>query len=63
MDDAVLVRGVEGLGDLRRDVERLQQRKRPFLQPVGERLPGQVFHHEVGRTVCVPMSCRVQTWG
>ena len=54
MDDAVLVRGVEGLGDLRRDVERLRQRQRPFQQPVRERLPGQVLHDEVGRTVMRP---------
>ena len=36
VDDAALVRGVEGLGDLRRDVERLRERQRTFQQPVGE---------------------------
>ena len=51
MDDAVLVRSVEGLGDLRRDVERLSKRHRAARQALGQRLTGEMFHDEVGRAV------------
>jgi len=47
VDDAVLVRGVEGLGDLRRDAERLRERQGAPPQALGERLARKVLHHEV----------------
>ena len=42
MDDAFLVRGVEGIGDLPRIAERRLKRQRPF-----RRLPLDELHHEV----------------
>ena len=50
----MLMRGVEGVRDLRRDFERLRQRQRTFQQPVRERLSGQMFHDEVRGTVMRP---------
>ena len=51
MDDAVLVCGVEGLGNLRSDVERLREREGAVEQPLGERFASEVLHHEVGGAV------------
>ena len=39
MDDALLVRRVERLGDLARDRERLGDRQRPALEAIGQRRP------------------------
>src|SRR3954465_12867616 len=39
MDDAALMGGVEGIGDLRRDRERFFERKWAGLEPFGERRP------------------------
>ena len=37
MDDALLVRGLQGVGDLSRDIDRLVDRQRAVLEPLGER--------------------------
>ena len=46
MNDALLVRGFERLGDLPRDRERLVERERPARDAVGERLALDQLHHE-----------------
>ena len=46
VDDALLVRLLERLGDLPRDRERLVDRDRPALQPLGEVLAGDELHGE-----------------
>ncbi len=46
MDDALLVRGFERLGDLRRDRQRLVDRDRPARDPLRQVLPLDQFHHE-----------------
>ena len=46
VDDASLVRRFERVGDLLRDRERLLNWHRAALQPLGERLPFDQFHHE-----------------
>ena len=46
MDDALLVRRVERLGDLPRDRQRLVERDRTSCDAVGERLTLDQFHHE-----------------
>jgi hypothetical protein len=43
---ALTVRLVERVGDLRRQLERLADRQRAALQPVGERFALQVFHDQ-----------------
>ena len=55
MDDASLVRGLERLGDLPRDVERFADLHRTALRPLGdelgEGLPFDQLHHDGS---CVP---------
>ena len=46
MNDAVLVRGFERLGDLLRDRQRLVERNRPLRDAVGERRSLDQLHHE-----------------
>ena len=46
MDDALLVRRLERLGDLARDGDRLVDRHRPALQPLGEVLAEDELHDE-----------------
>ena len=46
VDDALLVRLLERLGDLLRDRERLVDRDRAALQPLGEVLAGDELHRE-----------------
>ena len=46
VDDALLVRGLERLRDLLRDGERLVERQRPALQPLGEVLAFDQLQHE-----------------
>ena len=46
MDDAVLVRRFEGLGDLLRDGQRLSNRYRPARDLCGEVHALDEFHHE-----------------
>ena len=46
MDDALLVRLLEGFGDLLRDLEGLADRDRPALQALGEVLAGDELHGE-----------------
>ena len=47
MDDALAMRLVERVGDLDRDLERIGKLQRSVSrEPVGERLPLQVFHDE-----------------
>ena len=46
MDDALLVRLLEGFGDLLRDLEGLADRDRPALQALGEVLAGGELHGE-----------------
>ena len=48
MDDALLVRGFERLGDLPRDRQRLVERNRPPRDAVGERRSLDELHHERG---------------
>ena len=46
MDDALLVRRFERLGDLPRDRQRLVERNRPVRDPIGERRPLDQLHHQ-----------------
>ena len=46
MDDALLVRGFQRFGDLQRDAQRLLDRQRPTLQPLGQRLPLDQLHDQ-----------------
>ena len=46
MDDPLLVRGLERLGDLLRDRQRLVDRNRALCNSVGERRPLDQLHHE-----------------
>ena len=46
MDDSLLVRRLEGLGDLAGDGEGLVERERPALQPLGEVLALDELHDE-----------------
>jgi len=46
VDDALLVCGLERLGDLTRDGERLGDRQRPGHELIGERRPFDQFEHE-----------------
>ena len=51
MDDALLVRGFEGLGDLTRDRQGFVQRNRPTSDPIGQRVALDQFEDErVGLT-------------
>ena len=47
MDDALPVRGVERVGDLRGDLDGLAKRQRAARQALGQRLAGEVLHDEV----------------
>ncbi len=51
MDDALLVCGLEGLRDLPGDLQRLFNRDRSRLQPVGQRLALDQLHDEQVATV------------
>ena len=42
---------IEGVRDLNRDLQRLVDRQRPFLQPVGERFALEILHDEKRRAV------------
>ena len=46
MDDALVVRGFERVGDLPRDAERLVERNRSLLDPLGQRRPFDQLHHQ-----------------
>ena len=46
MDDPVLVRRLERVGDLRGNGQRLGERDRPSRHPLGERLALHELHHE-----------------
>jgi hypothetical protein len=46
MDDPLLVRRFERLGDLRRDRQRFGERDRPFRNAVGQRRPLDELHHQ-----------------
>ena len=46
MDDAALVRGFEGLGDLLRDRQRLVERDRPARDALRQIVAFDEFHHE-----------------
>ncbi len=47
VDEAALVRGVEGVGDLDADAQRLLGRQRPLPRPLGQRLALEELHDEV----------------
>ena len=51
VDDALLVRGFERLGDLLRDRQRLVERNRPLRDAVGERRPLDQLHDEGLHTI------------
>ena len=51
MDDSLAMRLVERVGDLGRDLQRLLERKRPFLEARGQRLALQVRHDEKVRAI------------
>ena len=53
MDDAVLVRGFECVGNLPRDRQRLVERDRPSRDPVGERLALDEFEDQGAHAVRV----------
>ena len=46
MDDAVRVRGVEGIGELDAEIEHLRERQRPLRDQAFERLPLEHFEDE-----------------
>ena len=49
MDDALLVRGFEGVGDLPRDGQRVVHRQRLAGDAFGERLALDQLHHQGAR--------------
>ena len=51
MDDALLVRRVERLGDLAGDGERLRDRQGAALEAIGERRPFDQFEHQRGDAI------------
>ena len=51
MHYALLVGFLQRLGDLDSDIERLPQRQRPFLQPIGQRFSLQQLHDDEVRPV------------
>ena len=51
MRDALAVRLVERVGDLDRDLQRLVERQRPFLEARGQRLALEMRHDEVVRAI------------
>ena len=53
MDDSVLVRGLQRLGDLRRDRQRLVERHRARRNSIRERRPFHELQHERGDAVGV----------
>jgi hypothetical protein len=53
VDDPLAVRLVERIGDLTGDVERLFDRQRTFVEPLAQRFPVEVLHHQVRRAVSV----------
>jgi len=53
MDDALVVRGTERVGDLRAERERVRQPERTFVQAVGERLAVDELHDQkIHRDAC-----------
>ena len=46
MDDSLLMRSFEGVGDLLRDRQRLIDRNRPLRDPICQRRPLDEFHHQ-----------------
>ena len=53
MDDPLLVRRFERLGDLPRDRQRLVERDRPVRDPIGERRAFDQLHHQRAHAVGV----------
>ena len=53
MDDAALVRGVQGIGDLSRDRERVSERQRTLRDPFRQRLALDELEHECGAAIDV----------
>ena len=51
MRDALPVRLVERVGDLDRDLQRLVERQRPFLEARGQRLAVEMRHDQVVRAI------------
>ena len=56
MDDPLLVRGFERLGDLLRDRQRLVERDRAARDPLRQILALDEFHHERGDAVALSSS-------
>ena len=54
MDDALLVRGVEGVGDLCPELHDLVEWKRASQQAIRERFPLEELHHQVVGVTLVP---------
>ena len=54
MDDALLVRGGEGLCDLRPELHHLVEWQRALLQAIGEDLALEQLHHQEVRVALVP---------
>ena len=54
MDDALLVRGGEGVGDLRPELHHLVERQRALLQAIRERFALEQLHHQEVRVALVP---------
>ena len=53
MDDAALVRGVQGLRDLTRDRERVSERQRTLRDPFRQRLALDELEHQCGAAIDV----------
>ena len=51
MDDSLAMRLVEGVGDFGRELQRLVERERPFLEARRQRLTLQVRHDEKVRAI------------
>ena len=54
VDDALLVRGGERVGDLRPELHHLVERQRALLQAIRERLALEELHHQEVRVALVP---------
>jgi hypothetical protein len=56
VDNALLVGGFEGIGDLAGDRERLVQRDRACFDPLGQRRPLYQLHHQVVGTDVIDLA-------
>jgi hypothetical protein len=63
MDHSLPVRFVQGVRNLDAVAQHLIDRRRAFLEPIGQRLASQVLHDQKVGSFVVPTSWSTQMWG